>query len=241
MIIQTNLRQFFFILITFLLPLTLYSQPLLVLDSGHSPKDGGVISAKGQYEVIYNDHFVDILKTELEKSGWNIILTRSPKQEMSLSERVKIANKANAKIFLSIHHDSTQLKYLKSETVNGQQVWTTTQPIQGFSLFVSGINPQFTQSQKIAQAIGQSIRKYTQRSPAMHHAEAIEGENRLLLDKQNGVYRYDNLAVLRLTQIPAVLLEVGVIVDKKDEHYVSQIKNQQKIIKAIVKSLKYFQ
>jgi hypothetical protein len=40
---------------------------------------------------------------------------------------------------------------------------------------------------------------------------------RELVDATNGVYRYDQLIVLRTTQMPAVLLEAGSIVNRKEE------------------------
>ena len=41
--------------------------------------------------------------------------------------------------------------------------------------------------------------------------------------------------------MPAVLLEIGVIVDKQDESYVSQAANRQAMIQAIVRALQKYQ
>ena len=40
---------------------------------------------------------------------------------------------------------------------------------------------------------------------------------RELVDATNGVYRYDQLIVLRTTHMPAVLLEAGSIINRKEE------------------------
>src|SRR5262249_39168937 len=40
---------------------------------------------------------------------------------------------------------------------------------------------------------------------------------RLLVDAKLGVYRYDQLIVLRTTQMPAVLLEAGSIINRSEE------------------------
>ena len=43
------------------------------------------------------------------------------------------------------------------------------------------------------------------------------GHRRRELDATNGVYRYDQLIVLRTTHMPAVLLEAGSIINRKEE------------------------
>ena len=74
----------------------------------------------------------------------------------------------------------------------------------------------------------------------MHHAENIPGENRELLNTTMGIYRFDDLIVLKKTNIPAVLLEVGVIVDPDDEKYVSSKDKQKAISQAIVSSVRAY-
>ena len=62
-----------------------------------------------------------------------------------------------------------------------------------------------------------------------------------MLDARLGIYRFDELAVLARTQVPAVLLEVGVIVDDDDERYVTADANQEALCQAILRALQgYF-
>lgn len=222
-----------------LLPFSVYARSVLVLDAGHTPQNGGAMGVSGQYEVVYNDRFVAELKPALEQAGWQVVLTRQPHEERSLAERAQIANQLNADVFLSIHHDSAQLQDLQKTEVNGQTVYQTTQPIQGYSVFVSGKNPQFSTSKQMAIALGKQLRQ-TGRPFNAYHNRPISGENRPFLDQTNGVYQYDGLAVLRLTKMPAALVEVGVIVDKADEQVVSQAEQRQNMIRAIVSALQTF-
>jgi N-acetylmuramoyl-L-alanine amidase len=51
-----------------------------------------------------------------------------------------------------------------------------------------------------------------------HYTLALMGHRRReLVDAQAGVYRYDQLIVLRQTRMPAVLLEAGSIVNRQEE------------------------
>jgi len=54
-------------------------------------------------------------------------------------------------------------------------------------------------------------------TPSLYHADRQYGENRPFADKDNGVHYFDNLAIVRRSQVPAVLFEAGVIVNRDEE------------------------
>lgn len=212
---------------------------VMVLDPGHTPQQRGALGVKGIHEVSYNDALSAKLAKALQANGVQVVLTRTPTEEISLDGRADLANARHADLFLAVHHDSAQLKYLTKTEVNGAPAYQTIQPIAGYSIFVSQRNPQFAQSQQFAQLLGQSIRALG-RPPTLHHAEPIAGENRELLDAHLGIYRFDELLVLRKTTVPAVLLEVGVIVDAADEKYVADGAKQDAIVQAVVAAVEKF-
>ena len=91
----------------------------------------------------------------------------------------------------------------------------------------------------LSKLLGENLIKLG-RKPTLHHAEPIPGEGRTLLDAELGIYQYDELVVLKQTKLPAVLLELGVIVDPSDEIYVATPDNQKSMVDAIVNTLKEF-
>ena len=84
----------------------------------------------------------------------------------------------------------------------------------GFSIFVSQRNPRYEESLRCAKAIGEALVAAGEK-PSLYHAEPIAGENRPLLDRRLGVHRFDGLAVLKTATMPAVLVEAGVIVNRR--------------------------
>ncbi len=87
----------------------------------------------------------------------------------------------------------------------------------GHSIFISNDNPQRGRSLEFASLLGAQLKarglKYTP-----HYTEKFMGHRRReLVDAVNGVYRYDQLIVLRTTHMPAVLLEAGSIINRKEE------------------------
>ena len=73
--------------------------------------------------------------------------------------------------------------------------------------------------------------------PSLHHAEKIEGENRELIDKNRGIYRYDGLAVLKGATMPAVLLECGIIVNRREEELLNDPAYRMRIVAAIQRAI----
>ena len=71
-------------------------------------------------------------------------------------------------------------------------------------------------------------------TPTLHHAETIPGERREVLDKKLGIYRFDDLVVLKSARMPAVLVEAGVIVNRNEELLLRSADHQKKLASALV-------
>ena len=211
----------------------------IVIDPGHTPSQGGAVGVRGIREVQYNDRLVSQLVQALTLAGFDVALTRGPTENVSLEARAQYANARQADLFLSIHHDSAQLQYLEKTKAGDLDAYRTTRSIAGYSIFVSQRNPRFAQSYAFAQMLGEEMRKLG-RAPTLHHAESIAGESRELLAPDLGIYRFDDLVVLRQTVMPAVLLEAGVIVDPADEGYVSDPGNQARMVHAVVVAVRRY-
>jgi N-acetylmuramoyl-L-alanine amidase len=231
------------------------AEPLLVvLDPGHGPARPGAIGVRGRPEVEYNDAFVALLRARLEAAGFRVELTRGPAEEAELGARAARASDRGAWLLLSIHHDSAQLRYLEERPQGGRPAFRTTRPIRGWSLFFSGLNARREDSLRVARALGRRLVALG-RPPTLHHAEPIPGEGRPLVDAALGIYRFDELKVVREARCPAVLVggdpqagrqqlprgqerpEVGVLVDEVDEAYVSDPARRAALVDAVVQGL----
>ena len=191
-------------------------------------------------EVLYNDRLVSAIKKELATmDNLEVLLTRNPGENSGLHERADFANRHGANLFISVHHDSAQTQYLKEMGGPENPRVETTTPIRGFSIFVSLQNRENDKSLEFAHMLGRELRRMG-RTPSLHHEEKIEGENRRLLDPELGVYRFDELLVLKETRMPALLFEAGVIVDAVDEQFVSDDKNIRQTATAIKNAVTRF-
>ena len=74
-----------------------------------------------------------------------------------------------------------------------------------------------------------------------HYTEKFMGHRqRQLVDSEAGVYRYDQLIVLRKTLMPAVLLEAGSIVNRDEELLLAGAERQSLISAAVADAIESF-
>ena len=87
------------------LPSTL-EEITVVVDAGHGGSEKGAIGCLGQEEKNINLKIALELAETLKTLGANVIMTRECDGNVSLDDRVKIAKKNDANIFVSIHLNS---------------------------------------------------------------------------------------------------------------------------------------
>ncbi len=84
----------------------------IVVDPGHGGKDPGAVSPTGLEEKNLNLKVAKLLQEDLEKRGFKVILTRARDVFLTLQERVDVAKKYNADLFVSIHSNSNKADYI---------------------------------------------------------------------------------------------------------------------------------
>jgi N-acetylmuramoyl-L-alanine amidase len=213
-----------------------WASAIIAVDVGHSFAKPGSVSASGEPEFEFNRASAQVLKQVLQDRGFVIKMIGESGDMKDLKARTQAAKGAD--LFVSLHHDSVQPKYLEYHDINGMRQHYCDR-FSGFSLFVSRINPHPVQSLSCAAAIGKSLRQ-AGFTPSRHHAEAIHSENRPFADELNGVHYFDELVVLKTADMPAVLIEAGIIVNRTDEALLKQPQTRKKISTAIADGIEEF-
>jgi N-acetylmuramoyl-L-alanine amidase len=148
------------------------------------------------------------------------------------------ANSKKADLFLSIHHDSVQPLYMEQWLVEGRIQYYSDQ-FKGYSIFVTDNNPRSQESLKFATFLAD---EFISRGMIFtkHHAMRIKGEGRNFLDERRGIYKFNELAVLRGNMAVAILLEAGVIVNREEELALALPQRRKLIANAIVNAVGHF-
>jgi N-acetylmuramoyl-L-alanine amidase len=190
----------------------------IVLDVGHTAESEGAISARNVAEFVFNLRLAQRIEEKLKAEGFaetRLLLTEG-KARPSLVKRVAAANYLHANLLLSIHHDSVPGSMLENWEFEGKKSHFSDR-FSGYSVFVSRNNPDFKTSLSFAELVGKEM-KAQGLQYAQQYTQAIMGRyQHPLLNKETGVYSYDQLVVLRSTRMPAVLLEAGSIINRDEE------------------------
>ena len=213
----------------------------IVLDVGHTPESEGAISARNVSEFVFNLRLAKQIEQKLKAEGFaetRLLLTEG-KARRSLFKRVATANDLRADLLLSIHHDSVPTKFLEDWEFEGKKSRFSDR-FSGYSVFVSRENPDFKTSLMFAELIGKEM-KAQGLDYARQYSQPIMGRHqRPLLNRETGVYRYDELIVLRKTRMAAALLEAGSIINRDEELMMSSPERRHIISSGVTAAVKEF-
>jgi N-acetylmuramoyl-L-alanine amidase len=207
----------------------------VVLDVGHTAQAPGAISARGVPEYEFNLRLAQRIHGALHEAGFAeamLLITRGATRS-ALAERVRRANEARADLLLSIHHDSVPDFLLATWEFLGAE-GRHSDRFKGYSIFVSRDNARYRHSLAFARQLGRALKAqglvYTP-----HYTLTLMGSRRRqLVDAEAGVYRFDQLIVLKDTRVPAVLLEAGSIIHRDEELLMQSPERQSAIAAAVV-------
>lgn len=213
----------------------------VALDVGHTVTVPGAISARGVAEYTFNMQLAKQIEKSLIGAGFSktVLFVTTDAPPLGLLKRVARANAWPADLFLSIHHDSVPENLMEKWEFNGEEHHYSDR-FPGHALFVSFNNVDSKGSLLFGRMLGERLKASgLQYTP--HYTDMIMGSRRReLVDAKAGVYRYDQLIVLRHTHMPAVLLEAGSIVNREEELQLATPERQALIAIAVTQAVETF-
>jgi N-acetylmuramoyl-L-alanine amidase len=213
----------------------------MIVDVGHTVEVPGVMSARGVPEYEFNLRLAKQTEQKLVDAGFGrtVLLVTADPPPRGLVKRAARANRLPADLFLSIHHDGVPDSFLEKWEYEGRENHFSDR-FKGHSIFISYDNRDRRGSLFYGKLLGNQLKaRGLQYTP--HYTEKMMGRRRRqLVDAEAGVYRYDQLVVLRETRMPAVLLEAGSIVNRDEELLLSTSEHQSLISAAITDAAESF-
>jgi N-acetylmuramoyl-L-alanine amidase len=224
---------------------TVNKKKIIVLDPGHGGKDPGAIGYSGVYEKNITLAMAKELKVILEKEGYKVHLTRSTDIFIPLRDRVKIARKYNADLFMSIHADSAVNRsakglsvYTLSETASDKEAAALAER-ENKADVVAGLN-LLEHSKEVSDILINLAQRETM-NRSSEFASFMVQEMRKSVKLRDNTHRFAGFAVLKAPDVPSVLLEMGYLSNRTEERLLKQKDYRRKLAVSTSKAVeKYF-
>ena len=223
---------------------------VVVLDAGHGGKDPGKVGYKNVKEKDIALSIVLQVGKLLEKQGnIKVIFTRKTDVFVNLWERGRIANKADADLFVSVHCNAHNTQASGAETwvlgthANSQnfEVAKAENSVilleDNYKANYKGFDPNSLES-----VIGLTLMQEEYLDQSIQLASLIQdGFSTKLARKDRGV-KQAGFVVLHQTYMPSILIETGFITNVKEGIYLGSKVGQQKFSESIYNGIiKYIQ
>ena len=223
------------------------AKKVIVLDPGHGGVDPGAIGVSGVYEKNITLAMARELKAELDKSGkYTVYLTRSRDVFIPLRDRVKIARRYDADLFLSIHADSAANRkatglsvYTLSETASDKEAAALAEK-ENKADIVAGLN--FAEHSKEVSDVLLNLAQRETLNRSSELATFMVQEMRKSTHTLDNTHRFAGFAVLKAPDVPSVLMELGYLSNRSEEKLLQQKSYRKKLAASAVRAIdKYFE
>jgi len=189
----------------------------VVLDPGHGGHDKGALSRYGSEK----DFALDVARTLrplLQAKGLRVIMTREGDYFVPLEVRAQIANAARNSVFVSIHFNATD----RDPDATGFEIFSFT-PRGAPSTSDDSVAPSSLSMQAGTAVDAQSVAL----SACIYHS--MIGH---IPEFDRGIKRA-RFAVLRLTRVPAVLVEGGFLTERGESQLIAKKEWRVRLAQAI--------
>lgn len=245
--IQVFVCSFLFILIT----LTSYTQEktyTVVLDAGHGGSDPGKEGYKKYKEKdIALKITLAVGKILSENKDINVIYTRKTDVFVDLYIRGKIANKADADLFVSIHCNAHSSQAYGAETwvlgLNANRQNFAVAKAENSVILLEdnykenykGFDPSSPES-----VIGLTLMQEEYLDQSLQLASIIQNNFTNKLKRKNRGVKQAGFIVLHQTYMPSVLIETGFITNKTEANYLNSKNGQTRFAKSIASGIETY-
>jgi len=216
---------------------------VIVLDPGHGGADPGAVAGSGILEKNITLAVARELKRQMEETGrYRVVLTRDRDVQIRLRDRLDMARRERADLFISLHADKIQ-----RNDVRGASIYTLSRNAsdaetarlaerENAAGVVAGVDLN-SESQEIAGILlDLAMREKMNESSLLARflEDAFRRKNVKLLPNS---HRSAGFAVLKAPDVPSVLIETGFLSNPAEVKLLNSAEFQRRISSAIVEGV----
>jgi N-acetylmuramoyl-L-alanine amidase len=215
-------------------------RPLVIaIDPGHGGQDPGAIGLNGSREKIVTLAIARELARQLNATpGYKAFLTRDADVFLPLHQRTRLAKQAKADMFVSIHADAAENRAARGSSVyvlstkgaSSQRArWLADK--ENAADLIGGVKVE--PGNTLASVLLDLTQSGNLRASEDAASQVLAGLGRIGPHHKSSVERA-NFAVLRTSDIPAMLVETAFISNPDEEQRLIDPAHQQRIARAVL-------
>ncbi|MGE3714250.1 MAG: N-acetylmuramoyl-L-alanine amidase [Alphaproteobacteria bacterium] len=222
------------------------SRPIIMIDAGHGGHDPGTIGNHKTREKVLVLEYARSLRYVLEQSGrYHVVLTRDNDEFITLRDRVALARKADADMFISLHADSAP-----KSTARGLSVYTLSEKAsdaeaaalaerENSAGALSSIDLS-NEREDVADILISLAQRETNNFSATLADFIVESCRDRGVPLLPNSHRFAGFAVLKAPDIPSVLVETGFLSNAHEEEQLKSGSYRRKVVQSIAHGIDAF-
>jgi len=220
-----------------------HTKELIVIDAGHGGHDtGAMVGGKKEKDLVLQ--IAKRLEKQLKKRGYAVSMTRRDDRFLKLPQRTRIADRKDAKVFVSIHANSVPRK--KRNRVHGVETFFLQTTRDAKSQRIAA-----RENKAVLKGAGNKLSKQVIIDSVLNGPKIVQS-NKLAIDVQrriitnlrmyysgikDGGVRHAPFWVLVGASRPSILVEVGYISHPRERKRLFTPKYQELIAKGIAEGI----
>jgi len=217
--------RFLFSFLLLVFSFTCHAALKVTIDPGHGGFDRGAVYGSAAESRIVLQVALELQKVLKNKYGFEVHLTRSQDQHLSLGQRVRAAETTEADLFISLHANAATDTRARGFEFFIQQPWTEIEN-------AGAVNTDSSKKEEVREIL-------TDLGQQQRFLSSLK-ISRILSDTLSGRIKQGPFRVISKTSMPAVLIELGFLSHPDESQKLQNPSFQKTVAEKMADSIKQF-
>jgi len=232
---------------------TVRHRRIVAIDAGHGGVDVGMSGPIGSRHPFLKEKDVTLgvsraLARDLERRGIGTVLTRDRDSLVALGDRGKIAGRAKADLFVSIHVNAANPRWRNARTARGFETYYLAEARTEDAAAVARMENSSVRFETTAQAdrgdplslILSDLARNEHLREASRLAELVQASLGEVHPSESRGVKQAGFMVLATSYMPAILIETGFGSNDAEARYLNSTSGQQRLARAIADGIERY-
>lgn len=224
-----------------------FKKPVIVIDAGHGGKDPGTIGnyLRTKEKNITLSYAKELGKYLVNTGKYKVYLTRDTDKFIPLFERVEIARRKKADLFISIHANSAE-----DNDVSGFSIYTLSEKAsdkraqllankENRADIIHGVDFSGA-SYDIMKTLIDLSQRQSKNSSAVFANMAVRATKKSGIEILQNSHRFAGFAVLTAPDMASTLIEIGYLSSRDEEKLLNSLSYKRKVAESLAKAIDEF-